>query len=344
MILLILSGFLSACQKPVPEVIEKTQKTQEDSNTTPDLTLICQNLKEEMLKMNAQRTTLALEQINQDIRLCLPLMKYPEQKDLMSRANQMYTQFLEIDRTPEQQEAFINYVLDQALYPTIQQSQFEKLNLRDQYLLRHQGQAYIEIFDIGNEQVMYRRHPQYLAKVFAPYLPEAEKAFIEGLAQQNAQPFAKDHKLNIQPNEISLRALFWENYLKVYPKSSLSKDAQYLYQFYSALLFRGLTSSIVSERYDQISNIQESSLAEIQYLTKQKESVLADQARHFLIFVSMTPAQRKQKIKLNPSTYQKNRADPHLLAIAQLNQYLSLQEINLDHPKLDCFSDAICHH
>ncbi|MCG4650865.1 hypothetical protein L0P02_12915, partial [Bifidobacterium longum] len=76
----------------------------------------------------------------------------------------------------------------------IQQAHFEQLNLRDQYLLKHKGQAYIDVFESDTGQLKYRRSPEYLAKIFAPYMPEAEQVFIENLAAQNIQPvFTKNH-------------------------------------------------------------------------------------------------------------------------------------------------------
>ena len=92
---------------------------------------------------------------------------------------------LKVDRTEFQQRAFEQYALEMAQHPTIQQAHFQQLTPRDQYLLKHKNQAYVELLDLGNGNLQYRRSPEYLARIFAPYPPAAEKAFIENLAEQN---------------------------------------------------------------------------------------------------------------------------------------------------------------
>lgn len=137
----------------------------------------------------------------------------------------MYRKFLTVNRNAAQQAAFEHYAFDLSQHPTLQQNHFEQLNLRDQYLLKHTGQAYIEVIDVGDGQLQYRRSPEYLAKIFAPYMPPAEQIFIENLAAQNMQPAFTESRLSIEPHEIVNRALFWEEYLKQYPNSSYRKDA-----------------------------------------------------------------------------------------------------------------------
>lgn len=329
-------SLLSACQKPIPEEVRVEKHHQDElQNVTPDLNLICKKLKNEMKQMSAQRTTFALQQINQDIRLCLPLMPLPEQKQLMQLSDQMYQQFLKIERTSEQQDAFDLYAHDQSQIPTIQQSHFEKLHIRDQYLLRHKGQAYIDLVDTANNKATYQRNAQYLAKVFAPYFPDSEKVFMQTLATQNQQPAFKQQNVLISSQEISQRALFWEDYLKKFPQSSHRRDAQYLLDTYTHLLFLGLKDSPVSLHFDGRLDIQATSLREIEHLAEQKNSRLADQARLFLKFIEMDSSQRHAM-----NTFSKSDTKP----INELQHYLNLKSIDFSKASLrDCFSDAICH-
>ena len=295
-LIMLLSFVLTGCHKPTPEPELEHTEQQQASVAVPDLNQICENLKQEMRDISAQRTTFALEQINQNIRVCLPLISHPEQKKLMELSNQMYAQFLHIKRTPEQQKAFDLYALDESQYPTIQQSHFEKLNIRDQYLLRHKGQAYIELSDLNQNNISYQRNAQYLAKVFAPYFPEDEKVFIQALADQNEIPFFNQNTLLILPDEIVERTLFWESYVKKFPKSPYKKEAQYLYDSYRSFLFLGLKDSPVSVHYEGRLDIQASSLTAIEQLSELKNSHLATQARQFLKFVDMSA---EQKARLN---------------------------------------------
>ena len=45
---------------------------------------------------------------------------------------------------------------------------YRKFSPRDQYLLKHQGKVYYELYDGGEGMFSYRRQPQYLAQIFAP--------------------------------------------------------------------------------------------------------------------------------------------------------------------------------
>ena len=342
-IVIVLSGIIIvACQKPATDIVHESKEPQMKEKPVSDLTQICQNVKKEMLAINAQRTTLAIEQVNQDIRMCLPLMKPSEQIELMHLSKQMYRQFLKIDRSSEQQQAFENYVLDQTTYPTIQQTQFEQLNIRDQYLLRHKGQAYIELVELADNKIAYRRSPQYLAKVFAPYLPASEKLFMESLAEQNTQALFKNNKLNISAEEIAKRAKFWQNYVQNYPESNYLTDAIFLKNVYSRLLFLGTEESPIAINFETPADIDVANWNVIEALTKSNDGELSVQAKKFVQFINMTAEQRQQKIQLSTKEQNKLENIPQQLALSQINQYLHLQPIDLKKAKKDCFSDAVC--
>lgn len=321
-----------------PELNPQPQSNSNKPHDSTDLVKLCHNLQTDMQNMNAQRTTLALKQINQQIQICLPHLQTTEQKQLMQLSDQMYRQFLHIPRTKQQQHDFEYFVSNQAQYPTIAQENFEKLHSRDQYLIQHQSQAYIEVIDLGENQVFYRRSPSYLVKIFAPYLPEAERQFINELAEQNRHPIWSSHHLTLSSDEIARRALYWQDYLIKYHKSSYHSDAQYLAQYYSALLFEGSQDSPVSIKFDGLEDIQADSLEQIQRLAQHDHGKLGQQARAFLKFVEMSPEQKQQSSMLerNISRASKNTNNE---VLQQLTNYLGLQ-----HPKpRNCFIDAICH-
>ncbi|WP_249409222.1 hypothetical protein [Acinetobacter sp. SFB] len=321
----------------MPEQVQKQSRQDE----TVDLSLLCKNIEKNMAEINAERTTFALEQINQDLKLCLPLSTFAEQQHLLVLSNQMYSNFLAVDRTPSQQMAFEEHAFDLSQHPTIQQNHFEQLNLRDQYLLKHKGQAYIELFDAGKGLVNYRRSPEYLAKIFAPYMPRAEQVFIENLASQNMMPVFVENTLMIEPHEIVTRALFWEEYLNQYPKSSYRKDAEYLLQIYTLFLFKGMNDSPVSDTYLDQYAIQASSMDEIEKLAQVKNSYLALQATKFLQFLQLSKPQRLKEIPLQLSPKEQQSLSENQLTLKQLDQYLALQNLSLSKTR-DCFSDAVC--
>ena len=318
---------LVACQKSDPPPVQVEEKQEEPAEL--DLTKLCNNLSKEMQDIDNTRTTFALEQINQNLKICIPLADFKHQMDLLHLSNQMYDNFLIVKRTPKEQNAFDFYALDMAQYPTIQQSHQEEFSLRDQYLLKHKGQAYIELHETAQHELIYRRNPQYLARLFAPYLPQAERIFIENLAQQNMQNIFHNNHLTIDAYEVLDRALFWESYVDQYPKSHFIKDAQYLKQVYTQLLFKGMPEDPVSTSYFGEVSIKSDHLSAIQTLAKLNNSHLAYQARRFLNFIQINQVERKKITHTDYST-------------SQLNEYLKLEPLHIDQ-NIDCFSDAICH-
>lgn len=321
-----------------PKLDPQPQSNNNKLRDSTDLVELCHNLQTDMQNMNAQRTTLALKQINQQIQICLPHLQMTEQKQLMQLSDQMYQQFLHIPRTQQQQHDFEYFVSNQAQYPTIVQENFEKLHRRDQYLIQHQSQAYIEVIDLGKNQVFYRRSPSYLAKIFAPYLPEAERQFINELAEQNHHPIWSSHRLTLNTDEIARRALYCQDYLIKYNKSSYHSDAQYLAQYYSALLFEGSRDAPISIKFDGLEDIQADTLEQIQQLAQHNQGKLGQQARAFLKFVEMSPEQKQQSSAVNNSNNRSNK-NTNTDVLQQLTNYIKLQ-----HPKpRNCFIDAICH-
>lgn len=340
-LIICLVTLLSACQKPPPEIAIEHEHSITQTEIKPDLTQICHDLKKQMREMNDQRTTFALEQINQDIRMCLPLITFKEQKQLLKLSDQMYTQFLHVVRTSAQQNAFDQYAQNESLYPTIQQNLFEQLHIRDQYLLRHKGQAYIELMDAGNNHLFYRRNPQYFAKVFAPTFPQAEAIFLTEMANQNEQPLLKNDQIQIMPDEILRRALFWRDYVESFPRSTWHNDADYLYKTYTALLFKGLSNQPVSKNFEGKQDISPLTLATIEQLAEQKDP-FAIKAQRFLKFIEMTPEQRQKNIP-RPQPQAKNQDNMYYNNNQLLDLYLDLQPISLNSLKnRNCFSDALC--
>jgi hypothetical protein len=321
---------LLACQPAdIPPIIE-TPAVQAQMSAKVDLNDLCNNLATQMQAVHSQRTVLALQEMNKDLTVCLPLMETEQQFQLLNLSTQMYQQFFAIQRSPEQQAAFEDYVSGAGAHPTLQQSHFEHMHLRDQYLVKHQGQAYLEVIHWSDQHTTYRRHPQYLARIFAPYLPEAEQSFIVALANQNTSPLLRDGRLQVEPMVLADRALFWEKYLAKYPQSRYFRDAQYLYQAYSQLLFIGFEDRQVLQ-YDQGStSVDGSTLAAVQYLAQQPRSQLTRQAQLFLDFLEQ-----------HSTAPLENLAAQQQQAVRALRQHLNLTQVSFNR-RINCFQDAVC--
>ena len=233
----------------------------------------------------------------------------------------MYQRFLATERTSEQQTAFEQYAVNNSTNPAMRQEYLSHFNERDRYLIQHQGEAFYELYDVGDGTIMYRRQPTYLLKIFAPYLPKAERIFIENMAQQNQVSIISNNNLDISWNEISRRAQFWQDYIRQYPNSSFIDDAQRLKFKYAQFLFHGSNSLPVSNNYLGEEDIYPEALAEIKLLATQNSAALGQQAQKFLQFIALSPEQRDQSI---PIELMKERIFCCIcLTIAILLNYLS---------------------
>lgn len=325
--------FIQGCQPPV-EPKNATEPVHVETASSPaiDLTQVCAKIESDMQEISAERTTLALEQINQNLKICLPLLKHEQQNRLMQQSTAMYQRFLHVERNQEQQIAFEKFALEMAQHPTIQQSHLVALTLRDQYLLKHKGQAYVELIDLGENQLHYRRSPDYILRIFAPYLPKSEQAFIQILAEQNREPIIQTEHLRIDSDEILTRALTWQSYQHDYPNSPYHADAKFLMQQYAYYLFFGTEDEPVSEHYTDRPSIRADHLDTIKKLARMESSNLNHSAKLYLAFLD---ASTEQQNDFNRDT------TPNLSQQQKLERYSNI--FKPSHPKKkDCFKDAIC--
>ena len=331
---------LSACQKQPQHTPDSQTQNKAVLNT-----FSCENIQENIQAINQRSTVQALQQVNTRLKQCLPHLSMNDRTALLYASTAMYQRFLATNRTPQQQQTFEQYAQNTSLYPTLQQSHIDEFSTRDQYLIQHQGQAYYELYD-ANGRTMYRRSPQYLQEIFAPYLPEAEQIFINHLAEQNQQPIFSRNTFNLTWSEIAHRAQFWEHYAQQYPNSLFLEDAQRLKFAYIHFLFHGLPNMPVSESYQGTESIHPEALIEIQMLSEQPHSQLAQKSKKFLQFLNISEHERDQKIPIELSPVEQRATNKELLIEnKQLDQFIGLNDpLSLDstHINRDCFSDAIC--
>ncbi len=91
---------------------------------------MCENIQHNMQQIDNTRTTFALEQINQDLKVCLPLLPLNEQLNLLNLSTQMYQTLLSVERSAAEQAAFDQHAFDMAQHQAIlHQGHFQKLCL-----------------------------------------------------------------------------------------------------------------------------------------------------------------------------------------------------------------------
>lgn len=138
---------------------------------------VCENLPNQMQAIDNKRTFLALEQINNNLRLCLPLMSSSEQFKMMQLSNEMYQNFLQVTRDEQQTRAFNHLaILDDSL-DLQKEQEFSLLHPRDQYLLKHQGQHFIHLMQTQEGDAYYERDPESFLNHFSAYLHPNKRFF-----------------------------------------------------------------------------------------------------------------------------------------------------------------------
>lgn len=314
---------ITGCQKPENPSTPTLPKQPQSKEKITDLNKICKNLSIKMQSIDAERTIFALEDVNRELKICLPLMSYSEQMKLFELSHQMYDAFFSIERSEQQEKLFQVFASATLSHPSLQQHNFEHLHIRDQYLITHKNQAYVEIFDNG-ERFVYRRNPHYMSKIFAPYLPEAEGTFVQQLAYEQQQNLILDQHLALEVAEIAARARFWETYLHDYPTSRYYTKALNLSQFYQFLLFFGLDQQPTSYLYQGRSSIEMENLAVIEALATEQNSLLSHQAQRFLNFLDQ---------ETTSSDLNNQKQLQHLLKLPE-HVFSKVQS---------CFSDLLCH-
>ncbi|OTG91684.1 hypothetical protein [Acinetobacter sp. ANC 3832] len=324
-----------ACEKPKNsvEITAKTSTTQSDSITQKTLINHCDNLIDQLKKINHSSKIETLMQANVDIKKCLPKLNKIQIYQVLDASTQMYQQFLETKSGNESMEGLnaYGYVafypenakdLGQGNVKTIKKS----LPQRDQYLIDQIGKEYIQFLDIGEGLFELKRHPQYVADYFAASLPPADAEFIRRMAKDNTDILYSDSAISIPRKELAQRALFWEKYIAQYPKSRLIHDAKFLLNEYQNLIFLGSDNSPTFEFHDHRFHWADPEAKQaIEWLTEQPDTQVTLSAQYFLEMMAESYPQLNTK-----------NSEPYDL----VKKHLNLKQIS---DNRECHSDALCY-
>lgn len=358
-ICLLCTVFITGCQKTPQNAIENEQQQKQPSVKTKSANHECQTLSQNLEKIGRSSTVESLTQANTQLKKCMTQADNTQQLKWLDDSTKMYKRFLDADTDEKSLDALSEYsysILDnENNHPdrrtsTIQvgsQELFKKLAKRDQYLLKHQGQAYIEFQYIGEGVFEYRRQPQYILDIFAPALPKDQQRFVKQMAKDNQDILYNDAALTISWNELVNRALFWENYLKQYPNAKFKTDAQSLLDEYRYLIFLGVDNSPVSDEFAPNTWIDPDALAAIKALAKRTDTNLASTAQKFLDFIATPIEQRSEKFQIvsdsdihEASVTSESHETPN--PYEQLKSLLQLSSPWEKERQKDCHVDAIC--
>ncbi|CAI3117892.1 hypothetical protein MWMV18_MWMV18_03130 [Acinetobacter calcoaceticus] len=342
---------LSGCNKTSQQdqAVSKEQKTTEQKPVSkPDNS--CIQINAAMQKINQNSKIEDLNQINEKLKTCVPSLKNDEQLKLIDASTAMYQRFLKqayTDKTARAFEAFGYAVLEQKQRDPkkVIQSQkklFDQLSPRDQYLLQHNGEAYIDLLYQGEGMFTYRRQPNYLVDVFSKALTADQKEFLTRMAKDNQDIFYNDGALAVSWKELTERALFWEKFIQKYPKSHFIGDAKLLFNEYRYFIFFGLDNTPVSDEYAPNTWIDKDALEQIQFLSTQSQSSLAKPAQQFLKFIATPVEERNKQFKIDLTEKNGDKKSNYQITHEQLEQLLKFDSPWNTEVYRDCHIDAVC--
>ena len=346
---ILLVGFsISGCNRSeTPE-----QQKSETQSTNTQSVIECAPLSDQMAKIDTSSQIAQLDEITQQLKDCLPKVDNAQQLKWLEQSTAMYKKFLDTNNNTEAQViSFTDYTAsiledspeDKIDYTKGDAKLFKTLSARDQYLIQNLGKSYLDLQYFGEGIFQYRRQPSYLIDVFSPHLSEDQAIFLKQMAKDNQKSFLSDGAITIPWSEMVERALFWENYLKQYPKGYFAEDAKILFRSYRYFTFMGTGNTPVSYDFVGEKSIDPQALAEIKKLSQNEDTSLSQQAKAFLEFISMPVEKRNQTIKVDATNEDGDTKHEYELTFDQLEKYLKLPSpwTEQDNGK-DCYTDAIC--
>lgn len=342
---------LSGCNKTSQQdqAVSKEQKSTEQKHVSKQNNS-CIEINAAIQKINQNSKIEDLNQINEKLKTCVPSLKNDEQLKLIDASTTMYQRFLKqdyTDKTARAFEAFGYAVLEQKQRDPkkVIQSQkklFDQLSPRDQYLLQHNGEAYIDLLYQGEGMFTYRRQPNYLVDVFSKALTTDQKEFLTRMAKDNQDIFYNDGALAVSWKELTERALFWEKFIQKYPKSHFIGDAKLLFNEYRYFIFFGLDNTPVSDEYAPNTWFDKDALEQIQFLSTQSQSSLAKPAQQFLKFIATPVEERNKQFKIDLTEKNGNKKSNYQITHEQLEQLLKFDSPWNTEVYRDCHIDAVC--
>ncbi|UOO90054.1 hypothetical protein LVJ82_03430 [Vitreoscilla massiliensis] len=310
----------------------------------------CDNIPLQMSAITANSDLQSLSVVNLALKRCVPLVKMDTRKLWLEASWDMYQRFLKLGGNSKNSLVWDEFSGILEGYPDEssedkqarlqrQAELWPRLTPRMQQMSLWQGKEYIDNYYIGEGEMALRRHPRFIVDIFSPYLPEDEQVFSRQLAKENTTLTTNDAALVIPWSEVSNRALFWERYLKRYPKSPYVKQAQFLFQWYQAILFQGLDNTPVLEADAKQLNISADAMAVHQALTKKTGSSMAAKSSELIQWLQ----QQQQR-------WPQMSASEHAGFTAQRQQLYKKLKVGFPNPvsagknsHYDCFTDALCH-
>ncbi|WP_175622303.1 tetratricopeptide repeat protein [Chryseobacterium schmidteae] len=157
----------------------------------------------------------------------------------------------------------------------------------------------LEFRELGEGVTEIETIPSYYSSIFKGKVTPDFETYISGKDREGKENYAVDAGLLITWEELGERVIFWENFVKKYPNSSLIKTAKEDYSTYLSDYLFGMDKTSTYERYsEQPEKLYDENREEFNRIIKKyPNSNVAKKAKELMIlFDAETPVEQIHKL------------------------------------------------
>ncbi|MFC2996936.1 hypothetical protein ACFODO_17090 [Acinetobacter sichuanensis] len=243
--LLTISCLLIACQKSDTNPQNTQSKNAEtlkavENDAQKKLKAKCQSVDLKIKALANKSSPKKLSDLNHLLQLCIAEVPLEKRYQWIKDSEQVYQNLLE-KSSIEFYQYMTNSTGDhEELTAQAKKALYAELKPEEQYLVDHAKALYLEKYYLGEGEYTVVQHPQYYIDLFVPHLEKADQVYFKQLRKEyTGSDYILDAGLAISFDEVKNRLIFWESYLKNYPKAHYQSQVAELIKNYKNDLFHG---------------------------------------------------------------------------------------------------------
>ena len=258
LLITVLCGGLTACQKAENAIIEKKTADQ-SSELIQEVSLTpypqnCDSVQTAVKDLKTSFSPAGLLQLNTLFKKCLTNATLHTRYAWLQEADKVY-QF-QTSQLPQNTVEYMTRV--SANGETLTEPQLKKrfslMNAEEKFIIKHQAALFLSPYKLAQGDVEIQQSPNYRVAIFAPTLPKADQYFLKMQAEQQIAmggALTQDATLTVPFTQLADWIIVWENYLQTHPNSYFAQTAKKNVVDYQKFLFLGLENTPVIEFHDQ---------------------------------------------------------------------------------------------
>lgn len=302
--------------------------------------LICTKLHDTINAINNKSKIENIHSVQRQIQACLPTASNAEILQWLADYQAMYQRFLQFD-SPTDSAAFFTVMSHVEQGKKITVAQLKQVNPRVRYLIGLvMSRSDVSVRYLGEGDFEFHHDLKAMADIFSPYLPDDQSAFIQRMAKDNQAIFWFDAAIAFYFEALVERAVFWEDFIKRYPKSRFYTDAKSLLNTYRYLLFFGSENTQWTD--DDIRQFHDPADEQLmRQLAQRNDSELAQDVQKFLTFMQQSTAERQKRYPVPDKDENGRKINQWEVAHYQLDKALEIPSPWKEDNK-DCSTGILC--